>query len=116
MQLTTDIIYLVSFPHIRSVFFEVIAIIIIKIIPDYNVKQVLASPLPAPARRVAVSWCHDCDHLTHPSFPGKGRQERSSLGRPEEQCPSLAMSGTGEVGARQLHQDCDGPAWSHCCA
>lgn len=38
MQLTTDIIYLVSFPHIRSVFFEVIVIIIIKIIPDYSVK------------------------------------------------------------------------------
>ena len=58
MQLTTDIIYLVSSPHIRSAFCEVIVIIIIKIIPDYNVKQVLAAPLPVPARWVAVSWCH----------------------------------------------------------
>lgn len=57
MQLTTDIIYLVSSPHIRNVFFDVI-VIIIKIIPDYNVKQVLAAPLPALARWVAISWCH----------------------------------------------------------
>jgi len=69
MQLTTDIIYLVSFPHIRGIFFEVIVIIVmIKIIPDYNAKQVLAAPLPPGA---------PCT----PVFPGEGEAGKVITGK-----------------------------------
>lgn len=100
MQLTADLIYLVSSPHIRGLFFEVIVITIIKIIPDDNVKQVLAAALPVPVLWVIVSCSTGCDGLMCPPLPGKGSQERSSPGALEEQRPSQAIPGIDEAGAR----------------